>query len=342
MPFHPKHIITSKIKTAYKPQQHIPLDREGHSFDDWLDTVAVGDKEIITLLWQIILEAINPNYTRGKFAILYGTGNNGKGTFQAMLTNLIGADRVGALKPSQFSKEHDLETLVGKVCNIGDDVPNGHLKDTANLMSITTGDTVYINPKGQKGYEMSLKLFNLFSGNYIPSSGNKEEGWYRRILIVPFNADFNGQAEKPWIKNEFLADSKVLEYILFRAVNQPAFEKFIEPQAVKNLVEEYKEDNDYILTWVKNEYMAKGWHELPVVPIFIANRSLKHFAEDMGIDKPRLYGASRKTVAHLHKLTNNRYTVGNGKVRVEDYSKLDPGEFDHYKIRGTHHSIKKQ
>lgn len=342
LPFSPKYVITSKIRTAYKQPATVPVDREGRTFDQWLESIAVGDEEIVTLLWQIILEAINPNYTRGKFAILYGTGNNGKGTYQAMLTNLIGADRVGALKPSQFAKEHDLETLVGKVCNIGDDVPNGHLRDTANLMSVTTGDTVYINPKGQKGYEASLKLFNLFSGNYIPSSGNKEEGWYRRILIVPFKADFNGQAEKPWIKNEFLADPQVLEYVLFKAVNQPAFTAFIEPQAVKDLLAEYREDNDYLLTWVKQEYMAKGWHELAVVPVFIATRSLKHWAEDMGIQKPKLYGMAKDTVKHLHQLTPHRYTVANGRVKTEDMDKLDPNEFDKRKLKGPHHSIKKE
>ena len=32
---------------------------------------------------------------------------------------------------------------------------------------------------------------------------------------------------------------------------------FIEPKAVKGLLEEYQEDNDYLLSWVKHEYMEK-------------------------------------------------------------------------------------
>lgn len=341
MPFNPKYIITSKIETAYKQPTTVPVDREGKTFDQWLESIAVGDGEIVTLLWQIILEAINPNYTREKMAIFYGSGANGKGTFQQFLINLIGADKVSALKPSQFAERHDLEMLVGKVCNIGDDIPNEHLKNPANLMSVVSGDTVSINPKGSKGFEATLKLFNIFSGNYIPSSSNKSTGWYRRLLLVPFNADFSGQGKKPWIKNEFLADSLVLEYALYKAVNQPAFSDFIEPQAVKGLLAEYQEENDYLLTWVKQEYMAKGWHELPVVPVFIATRSLKHWAEDVGIQKPRLYGMAKDTVKHLHQLTPYRYTVGNGKVKIEDLDKLDPYEFDRRKLKGAHHSIKK-
>ena len=70
-------------------------------------------------------------------------------------------------------------------------------------MSITSGDTVLVNPKGRPAFEATFKLFNIFSGNYIPNGGNKTKGWYRRIMIVPFNADFNGEKEKPWIKMSF-------------------------------------------------------------------------------------------------------------------------------------------
>lgn len=76
-------------------------------------------------------------------------------------------------------------------------------------------------------------------------------------MIVPFNADFNGQIEKPWIKNEFLADKDVLEYVLYKAVNQEPFTHFIEPKVVKELLEEYQEDNDYLLDFLKTNIFLK-------------------------------------------------------------------------------------
>lgn len=341
-PFNPKYVITSKIATAYKEPKSTPKDREGNTFDDWLSSIACGDSELITLFWQIILEAINPNYTRNKFAILYGDGNNGKGTFQRLLINLIGESNVSALKPAQFSDKFNLETLVGKVCNIGDEAPNDYLRNPSDLMSITSGDTVLVNPKGRPAFEATFKLFNIFSGNYIPNGGNKTNGWYRRIMIVPFNADFNGQIEKPWIKNEFLADKDVLEYVLYKAVNQEPFTQFIEPKVVKDLLEEYQEDNNYLLDFIKNEYIPKGWHELEIVPVFLAMKRLREYAEDMGIQKPNLYGAGKDIARNLRNLTPHNYVVKKARAKASDIKTLDPNEFDKKKLSNAQRSIVKE
>ena len=341
-PFNPSYVITSKIATAYKEPKFIPKDKEGNTFDDWLSSIACGDSELVTLFWQIILEAINPNYTRNKFAIFYGDGNNGKGTFQRLLINLIGESNVSALKPAQFSDKFNLETLVGKVCNIGDEAPNDYLKNPSDLMSITSGDTVLVNPKGKTAFEATFKLFNIFSGNYIPNGGNKTKGWYRRIMIVPFNADFNGQIEKPWIKNEFLADKDVLEYVLYKTVNQEPFTQFIEPKVVKDLLEEYQEDNDYLLDFIRNEYIPKGWHELEIVPVFLAMKRLREYAEDMGIQKPNLYGAGKDIARNLRNLTPHNYVVKKARAKASDIKTLDPNQFDIKKLGNAQRSIVKE
>ena len=53
LPFNPKYVITSKIATAYKPPKSIPKDREGNTFDDWLNSIACGDSELVTLFGKL-------------------------------------------------------------------------------------------------------------------------------------------------------------------------------------------------------------------------------------------------------------------------------------------------
>lgn len=334
-PFSPKHVITTKITTAYNPEAQKPLLGGWFDFDNWLGTLACGDKEIITLLWQVMNEAINPNRTRKKMVILTGDGNNGKGTFQALLENLIGKENISNLKPDQFQEQHLLSALNGKVCNIGDDISDKYLDSVSDLMSIVTGDTIQVNPKHLQPYEATYRLLCIFSGNGIPRSRNKSQGWYRRLCIVPFNADFNGTVERPEIKDDFIKNKELLEWVLYKILNMAEFDKFIEPKAVKDMLDEYKEDNDFYYSFVVCTYIPNGYHELQHVPLPIIKQWLEEFTEDEGIKNANLYGYGKKILAVLNKESDGTYTIKSGRVPIEDYKKLDPNEFYGRKLSGV-------
>lgn len=67
MPFSPDYVITAKISTDYQVNPVKPLFDGKFDFDNWLSEIACHDNEVITLLWQIMNEAINPNHTRAKW-----------------------------------------------------------------------------------------------------------------------------------------------------------------------------------------------------------------------------------------------------------------------------------
>lgn len=334
-PFSHRFIIKSKIKTNYNPQAKKPILGGWFDFDEWLKSIAIGDNEVVTLLWQLMNEAINPNRTRRKMALLVGDGNNGKGTFQALLENLIGSENISNLKPDQFGREFYLAQLEGKTCNIGDDISNKYLDEVSDLMSVVSGDRIQVNRKQQDLFEATYRLLCIFSGNELPKSRNKTQGWYRRLCIIPFNADFNGGVERPEIKDQYMREPELLEWVLFKILNMEDFDKFIEPKVVKEMLDAYKNDNDYIKVWVENFYIPQGWHEVNHVPMFIARNKLKEFAEDNGIDRPKLGQFGRYVVAELEKQTPNRYDIGNGSVGREFYPILDPMGFYDDKFRGV-------
>ncbi len=339
--FSPNYILTSKIATAYNPNASKPNLGGWFDFDNWLDTLANGDKEITTLLWQIMNEAINPNKTRKKMVILTGSGNNGKGTYQAFLENLIGRENISNLKPDQFGEKHLLSALDGKVCNIGDDITDKYMDSVSDLMSIITGDTVQVNPKHQQPYEATYRLLCIFSGNGLPRSRNRSNGWYRRLCIVPFNADFNGEVERPEIKENFIKDKSLLEWVLFRILNMENFEKFIEPKAVKEVLETYKTDNDFYYSFVVTDYIPRGYHEVVHVPLPIVKEWLGEYVENEGIKNANLWGYGKKIVEVLNKETDAIYEIKSGRVNFEDYDILDPLGFNRNKLEGIPKGIRK-
>ena len=322
-PFNPNYFITSKLATNYNTSainNYLNIKDNYFDVDKWFLSIANGDEELVKVLWEIVNEATNPNHTREKMAILYGEGNNGKGTFQTMLINLIGIENISTLTPHEFSGEFKLEMLQGKVCNIGDDISNKYLDDMSNLMSIVTGDPVAVNRKGKSVITARFKLFNLFSANKLPKVRNKSQGTYRRLLIVPFNADFNGQVQDRRIKDEYLKNSTILEYILYTALHLD-FEKFSNPRATERMLEEYKEDNDYIYSFVKDWYIHRNLPSVERVPLPLVKSEFYNYLSSNYFDYKITGSFGKDIVTHLnmyYKEDGYKYKIERAKIRTDD------------------------
>lgn len=245
-PFSPEYVFTTKISTPYIENPPAPVI-DGWNVNDWLNSIACDDQEIVHLLWQVINDALNGNYSRKKAIFFVGDGNNGKGTFQELITNLIGIDNIATLKVNQFEERFQLGVIEGKTAVIGDDVPaNVYIDNSSNFNSVATGDVVQVEIKNKQPYNTAFKCSVIQSTNDMPKFKNKTEGTTRRILIVPFNADFNGKKENLKIKDEYIKDKKVLQYVLHKAINMD-FEKFDIPAASAKELETFKQDNDPVL-----------------------------------------------------------------------------------------------
>ena len=322
-PFNPNYFITSKLATNYNTaaiNNYLNIKDNYFDVDKWFLSIANGDEELVKVLWEIVNEATNPNHTREKMAILYGEGNNGKGTFQTMLINLIGIENISTLTPHEFSGEFKLEMLQGKVCNIGDDISNKYLDDMSNLMSIVTGDPVAVNRKGKSVITARFKLFNLFSANKLPKVRNKSQGTYRRILIVPFNADFNGQVQDRRIKDEYLKNSTILEYILYTTLHLD-FEKFSNPRATERMLEEYKEDNDYIYSFIKDWYIHRNLPLVGRVPLPLVKSEFYNYLSSNYFDYKITGSFGKDIVTHLnmyYKEDGYKYKIERAKIRTDD------------------------
>ena len=322
-PFNPNYFITSKLATNYNTaaiNNYLNIKDNYFDVDKWFLSIANGDEELVKVLWEIVNEATNPNHTREKMAILYGEGNNGKGTFQTMLINLIGIENISTLTPHEFSGEFKLEMLQGKVCNIGDDISNKYLDDMSNLMSIVTGDPVAVNRKGKSVITARFKLFNLFSANKLPKVRNKSQGTYRRLLIVPFNADFNGQVQDRRIKDEYLKNSTILEYILYTTLHLD-FEKFSNPRATERMLEEYKEDNDYIYSFIKDWYIHRNLPLVGRVPLPLVKSEFYNYLSSNYFDYKITGSFGKDIVTHLnmyYKEDGYKYKIERAKIRTDD------------------------
>ncbi|MGH0950475.1 phage/plasmid primase, P4 family [Bacillus mycoides] len=308
--FNPNYVFTTKITTSYVDYPINPVI-DGWDVHSWINSIACGDLEIEKLLWQVINDSLNGNYTRKKAIFLVGDGNNGKGTFQELIINLIGIQNIATLKVNEFDERFRLSALEGKTAVIGDDVPvNVYIDDSSNFNSVVTGDRVQVEFKNKPLYSTAFRCSVIQSTNGMPKFKNKTNGTIRRIVIVPFKADFNGSVENFKIKDEYIRNEKVLQYVLHKAIHLD-FERFDIPEVSKRELEVFKQDNDPVLDFKVSVF--DKW-EIPKVPKYIVYGFYKKFCMDNGY-KPlsdRLFHKQFK--AYLGKEWN---TSAQGKFRYD-------------------------
>ncbi|PFT97980.1 DNA primase [Bacillus thuringiensis] len=277
-PFAADYVFTTKIATPYIENPVNPVI-DGWNVVSWVKSIACGDLEIENLLWQVMNDALNGNYSRRKSIFLIGEGNNGKGTFQELIMNLIGIKNIATLKVNEFDERFRLSVLEGKTAVIGDDVPaNVYIDDSSNFNSVVTGDMVSVEFKNRPIYNTVFRCSVIQSTNGMPKFKNKTNGTIRRIVIVPFKADFNGTAENFKIKDEYIKNEKVLQFVLYKAINMD-FEKFDIPKVSLQELEVFKQDNDPVLDFKLSVFDEWGIQE---VPKYIVYGFYKKFCMDNG------------------------------------------------------------
>lgn len=318
-PFDPKHFITAKVDTNYntKALTNYELIKNTYfNFDEWLKSIACNDDEIATLLWQLINEAINPNKTRRKIAIMLGNGTNGKSTFRQMMINLIGDINISVSTPHELQSRFGLTSLEGKICNYGDEVGTKPLDEMDKLKSISSGESVNYERKNKDVRNYDFKTLLMFNSNEIPPIKDKSDAVLNRLLIIPFKANFEGVKDES-IKDEKLNNKIILEYILYTALHLD-FDKFIIPEAVKKQLLNYKQENDSVFSFMLY-YKDKGYHHVSCFPVRYLTDDYENFCYENGYNtRKRIGNAFTKhlndnltTSNYSYELKNHRFTKEN-------------------------------
>lgn len=238
-PFNPNVIATRKVKAEYNTNATEPTIN-GWKPTEWLRGLFNHDKESYDLAIQIIRATVTGK-TLDNIFWLHGVGGTGKGTFQALLENLVGAENTASFKIDEKNGRFDTSILIGKSVVIGDDVQKDVvIKDTSIVFSLATGDPIRIEDKGKRPYTTRLKMTVVQSSNGFPRMNADKNAIDRRFRVLSFS-ELKGKPDNR-IKNDYINRPEVLEYLVKLAIETPF--KDIEPQrSIDFLNEEYKEMN---------------------------------------------------------------------------------------------------
>ena len=266
-PFSPDIVFMTKSHVNYNPNAinaviHNNDDNTDWDVESWMDGLS-DNPEIVELLWQILGAIIRPHVRWNKSAWLYSeTGNNGKGTLCELMRSMCGETAFAAIPICDFSKDFALEPLTRATAIIVDENDVGTFIDkAANLKAVITNDVIPINRKFKTPISYQFYGFMVQCLNEFPRIRDKSDSFYRRQLFIPFDKTFTGH-ERKYIKDDYLHRPEVLEYVMYKVLHMNYY-TLSEPQACKDVLDEYKEFNDPVRQFFEEMQDSFVWDLLP-------------------------------------------------------------------------------
>lgn len=233
------------------------VDPSGDGMDVWedaLQTFFQGDADLIRYVQEIVgLAAIGKVYIEA-LVIAYGEGRNGKSTFWNTIARVLGtySGNMSADTLTVGCKRNvkpELAEAKGKRMIIAAELEEGMRLNTSNVKQLCSTDEIYAEKKYKAPFSYVPTHTLVLYTNHLPRVGAIDQGTWRRLIVIPFNAKIEGKAD---IKNysDFLfktAGGAVLSWIIEGAKRVIASDyKIVQPRVVQDAIQKYKENNDWL------------------------------------------------------------------------------------------------
>lgn len=233
------------------------VDPSGDGMDVWedaLQTFFQGDADLIRYVQEIVgLAAIGKVYIEA-LVIAYGEGRNGKSTFWNTIARVLGtySGNMSADTLTVGCKRNvkpELAEAKGKRMIIAAELEEGMRLNTSNVKQLCSTDEIYAEKKYKAPFSYVPTHTLVLYTNHLPRVGAIDQGTWRRLIVIPFNAKIEGKAD---IKNysDFLfkmAGGAVLQWIIKGARRVIASDyKIAQPRVVQDAIQKYKENNDWL------------------------------------------------------------------------------------------------
>jgi len=244
----------------------IPLDIDAPFglADQFIYSLADGDSDTIKAMCEIVgacmcnrrILAQSPMLI-GKAGGSGGEAANGKSTFIKAVQNLLGAGNYSSLDIATLGQRFQAGRVIGKLANLGDDIPNGFLRgdELSVFKKLVTGEQIYTDVKNSEGFEFRPSATMVFSMNSMPRLADTTDGVFRRLAFIPFRRkfipgapDFDPDMDKHMARTENMQRLAVLG--LMALPELIARGKLTEIPDMLKEIENVRTDNDGVRRWV--------------------------------------------------------------------------------------------
>jgi P4 family phage/plasmid primase-like protien len=223
-------------------------------WEDALNTFFCGDRELIDYVQTTVGMAAIGKVYQEHMIIAYGGGANGKSTFWNTIFRVLGtyAGKISADALTMGCKHNtrpEAAELKGKRLIIASEMEEGMRLNTAMVKQLCSTDEIQAEKKYKDPFHFVPSHTLVLYTNHLPKVGANDDGIWRRLIVIPFNAKITGKSD---IKNyaDYLYE-KAGPYIMTWIINgakKAIAAKFHTklPNVVKEAIDRYRESNDWL------------------------------------------------------------------------------------------------
>ena len=252
-PMTPDHLESIKLNCNYNP------NATSKTVDEFFNTATNGDKLIEQLLYEAIGYSMLKTNELQKAFILVGSGRNGKSTYLDLIKAVLGKENTTTVSFKDLANNFRAAMLEGKLASLAGDISSQPITDSDLIKSISAGEDITIEQKYKQAQSKALFSTLFFACNKLPRTPDTSDGFYRRWCIIPFVANLSSvsRVEGMMFKKKLLEQDS-LDYVAYKAIQAihtvlTTTEEFTEPQAVTDMLKNYKIDNSTVLSWFKEK-----------------------------------------------------------------------------------------
>lgn len=236
----------------YDPSAQAPL------FTKMLNDVTCGDLSMQMVLLEYMGYILSGDKCfADKMLVLTGEGQNGKSRFVQIMQALIG-EKLAKFSFSQIKSDFMKIMLDGAFMCLFEEIPKDGERESWEILKDWSAGGIISACKKHKDFiffENKAKI--VITCNRLPFGTDPSHGWFRRLLILPFEATFSYEAGNidTDIANKIIASELpgVLNLVLeaYARLKKQNYQ-FTQSKASDTALAEYKSFGDSALRWFED------------------------------------------------------------------------------------------
>ena len=197
--------LTRGISLPYLPNASAKL------WDKFLDDITLSRPDLKEFLQRAFGYTLS-GFTREQvFFLLHGNGANGKDTFTNIIKSII-PEFTKDVRFSAFDENNtsdatrDIAELPGMRAAFASEGSKKVMLETSTIKYITGGSNISTSRKYGHPFEFKPQFKLWLATNVLPKVDDTSHGFWRRIILIPFDATFEGSKRDNEMESKLIAE----------------------------------------------------------------------------------------------------------------------------------------